>query len=245
MSDGNVISEECLEQAQSLVSEIQSGNSENATKALDELIIVREKSIFTELGKLTRDFHESLTSFQLDSKFTDLAKTDIPDARDRLNHVIKLTNEAADCTLSAVENSIPVCDELAIQSGELQEKWACFQRKEMCAEEFRELSEDLSNYFTKTVDGTSSIKKDLNKVLLAQSFQDLTGQIIKQVISLVDEVETNLVNLVKNSSVSINRDDNKKEDTPALDGPQIPGKESNTAVAGQDEVDDLLSSLGF
>jgi chemotaxis protein CheZ len=84
---------------------------------------------------------------------------------------------------------------------------------------------------------------------MAQSFQDLTGQIIKRVITLVDDVEASLVNLVKLSSSQIaesSSDDSKqKSDKSKLEGPQIPGKETDGAVSGQDEVDDLLSSLGF
>lgn len=247
MKNGTVISDECLEQAKNLVVEIQSGNNDTATKALDELINTRENSLFVELGRLTRDFHDALMGFRLDSRFTDIAETEIPDARDRLNHVIKMTNDSAESTLGAVEESIPVCDELTTQSEELKEKWLRFQRKEMQADEFRELSGSMSDYFSKTISDATSIKENLNKVLMAQSFQDLTGQIIKQVITLVDEVENNLVNLVKLSSNAIAHPggvENKKTRS-SLDGPQIPGNESATSVSGQDEVDDLLSSLGF
>ncbi len=257
MTMDNVISDEYLQQAQSLVSELKSGNNENAAKALDQLINSREKNLFTELGKLTREFHDALMGFRLDSKFSDLAETEIPDARDRLNHVIKLTNDSADSTLTAVENSIPLCDDLAKRAEKFKEKWSRFQRKEMCAKEFRELSDELSEYFNKSVAGASSIKEDLNKVLMAQSFQDLTGQIIKQVITLVDEVESNLVNLVKLSSEyviqdSVNQDTAQRENSSpkedsrsGLDGPQIPGKQNDSVLKGQDDVDDLLSSLGF
>jgi len=250
MSDGSVITDEYLEQAQSLVNEIRSGNETTATKALDELINARENSLFMELGKLTRDFHDALTKFRLDSKISDLVESDIPDARDRLQHVITMTNESAESTLNAVEKSIPLCDQLSTEAVELQQAWERFQRKDMQADEFRALSVRMTDFFKNTVEGTSGIKQDLNSVLMAQTFQDLTGQIIKQVITLVDDVENNLVNLVKLSSVQISADNtadkNKdKDDANSLSGPQIPGKESATAVSGQDEVDDLLSSLGF
>jgi len=252
MSNGSVITDEYLEQAQSLVSEIQSGNETSATKVLDDLINARENSLFKDLGKLTRDFHDSLVRFRLDSKFSELVESDIPDARDRLNHVINMTNESAENTLNAVEKSIPLCDHLSKEAEELLQAWIRFQRKEMQADEFRVLSARMSEFLTHTIESSSGIKADLNTVLMAQTFQDLTGQIIKQVITLVDDVENNLVNLVKLSSSHINPDGNdsqdrknKRDDGDSLSGPQIPGKESATAVSGQDEVDDLLSSLGF
>ncbi|MDH3326665.1 MAG: protein phosphatase CheZ, partial [Gammaproteobacteria bacterium] len=39
--------------------------------------------------------------------------------------------------------------------------------------------------------------------------------------------------------------DKRLEDPSELAGPQVPGLESESIVASQDDVDDLLSSLGF
>jgi chemotaxis protein CheZ len=86
---------------------------------------------------------------------------------------------------------------------------------------------------------------------MAQDFQDLTGQIIGRVINLVSDVEDSLVEIIKiggnrlSKSSPQKKEEEKKEEAVALDGPQVPGLESTTAVSGQDEVDDLLSSLGF
>lgn len=251
MSDVNIVSDDCLKTAQGLVTEIQSGNEKNANNLLDELVSIKETILFSELGKLTREFHDALTNFRQDSKISELTETDIPDARDRLNHVIKMTNDSADSTLNAVENAIPACDKLLTETNDIKESWARFQRKEMQADEFRLLSEKITQYLDNTINSSSGIKVELNSILMAQTFQDLTGQIIKQVITLVDEVESNLVNLVKLSSkhVAVEKQSKPKDSdskaATSLDGPQIPGKESNTAVSGQDEVDDLLSSLGF
>ncbi|HFA59759.1 MAG TPA: protein phosphatase CheZ, partial [Rhodospirillales bacterium] len=87
------------------------------------------------------------------------------------------------------------------------------------------------------------VRAHLTDALMAQDFQDLTGQIIKRVITLVEEVEANLVNLIKVAGLPERKQDGPKEHE--LDGPVIPGKETASTVSGQDEVDDLLSSLGF
>lgn len=249
MTDGNDLNEDFLEKAKSLVSEIQSGNEDSAQHILENLISARESKMFMELGKLTREFHDALMSFRLDSKIADLAETDIPDAKDRLNHVINMTNESAEKTLGAVETSLPLCEKLSKDAAELKESWARFQRKEMQADEFRALTEKLSSFLAEASSDSNDIKDNLNTVLMAQSFQDLTGQIIKRVITLVDDVEQSLVNLVKLSSSHVGEtasDDSKnKKASSELEGPQIPGKETEGAVSGQDEVDDLLSSLGF
>jgi len=99
----------------------------------------------------------------------------------------------------------------------------------------------------------------LNEILMAQSYQDITGQIIYKVIQLVEDVESNLVNLIKLSSDHLGhektiepeqkkKDNNKdkEQDKSSLDGPVVPGLANETeTLSGQDEVDDLLSSLGF
>ena len=90
--------------------------------------------------------------------------------------------------------------------------------------------------------------------MMAQDFQDLTGQIIRRVINLVQEVEDNLVELIRLSgSVESAVADKVPAQKSCPDGavmqglgPQVPGLgETAGAVSGQDEVDDLLSSLGF
>ena len=246
MTEQTQIDEQVVAHAQELLTELEAGNQEKAVKALDDLVRVRETSLFQELGKLTREFHEALNNFQLDSRISSLAAEDIPDARERLKHVIKMTNDAADRTLNAVEESIPLCEGLFNRSTELKHSWERFQRKEMQADEFRALSKQIAFYIDSTAEQASSIKGNLNDVLMAQDFQDITGQIIQRVIKLVEEVENGLVNLIKLSSRKVSSDAEKQpDDKNKLEGPQIPGLESEDAVMAQDDVDDLLSSLGF
>jgi len=90
---------------------------------------------------------------------------------------------------------------------------------------------------------------------MAQEFQDLTGQILRRVITLVQEVEDNLVELIRLSGgekaevepgASASKETKNTEDILKGVGPQVPGVgDDGGAVSGQDEVDDLLSSLGF
>jgi chemotaxis protein CheZ len=246
MTEQTQIDEQVIAHAQELLAELEAGNKDKAVKALDELVRLRETSLFQELGKLTREFHEALNNFRLDARISSMAEEDIPDARQRLKHVIKMTNDAADRTLNAVEESIPLCEGLFNQSTELKQSWERFQRKEMQADEFRALSKQIAFYFDSTAEQAGRIKGNLNDVLMAQDFQDITGQIIQRVIKLVEEVENGLVNLIKLSSRKVSPEGEKQpDDKNKLEGPQVPGLESDNAVMGQDDVDDLLSSLGF
>ncbi len=240
------VSQHYLEQTKNIIKELESNNMQEANRLLDELANTREQHLFRELGKLTREFHDALNSFRLDSRLTKLAGEDIPDAKERLNFVIHKTEEAANKTLNVVEDVLPICERVSDATSELNSKWERFNKRDMNVEEFRELSKNIAGFFSELDTDVTTIKNGLNDVLMAQDFQDITGQIIGRVITLVSDLEDGLVNLIRISGgVSEDSAKEEKSNPNKLDGPQVPGLESDTAVSGQDEVDDLLSSLGF
>lgn len=244
MTGETAISAQMLATAERLIVEMRSGNEDQAAKILDELVRTREVSLFHELGKLTREFHDALTNFRVDARVSDLAEKEIPDARERLNHVITMTQSAADRTMSAVEHSVPLVEDIANVAINLRAQWQRFQKREMNAQEFRELAKSIDAFLGTTETKSADLKAKLNEVLMAQDFQDLTGQIIKRVIKLVEDVEVNLVNLIKLSSQKV-VPVNKHHEPTRAEGPKVPGVITEGAVSGQDAVDDLLSSLGF
>ncbi|MDH5359900.1 MAG: protein phosphatase CheZ [Gammaproteobacteria bacterium] len=246
MTTDNVLGDEVLELAKSLVEKLEAGANEDAHGLLDELTKVRESLLYQEIGKLTRELHNSLTSFHVDTHISDLAEKDIPDARERLRYVVSMTDEAANRTLNAVEGAIPKCDELSTRVSEVQSAWDKLLRREMSADEFRALSTNLTEYLPQSSNDVTEIKSGLNEVLMAQDFQDLTGQIIHRVIDLVEDVENNLVGLIKVAGQKTSAptyESDHADITPT--GPAVPGLDDSGRVSGQDEVDDLLSSLGF
>lgn len=257
MSDNQQVDEKSLELARQYLKELEAGNQGGADDILAEITDMRESQLFNELGRLTRDFHEAINSFNSDERISTLAQDDIPDAKQRLTYVIEKTDEAANKTLNAVEIAIPVCEQLESSLDNLGNEWEKFLGREMTPEQFRELSGSIKEFFQSSGRDLQAVKTNLNEILMAQDFQDITGQIIKKVITLVGEVESNLVELIRlNSKVNMpgSEVNKKKEDKVAdvvedevstLDGPQIPGMETSGAVGGQDDVDELLSSLGF
>lgn len=244
-----------LSQARALVTELESGNAAAAEKLIDDLGRIREQTLFRELGKMTRQLHDSLTSFALDSRMQALAESDIPDAKARLNHVITMTEDSANRTLTAVEGTLPIAEQLQASADDLHAKWGRFRNKDMSVDEFRSMSREIDDFLGATCEHASQINSNLSEVMMAQDFQDLTGQIIRRVINLVQEVEDNLVELIRLSGGSEFEDRaergptrNAPSDERLLQGlgPQVPGvNDAGATVSGQDEVDDLLSSLGF
>lgn len=238
-----------VQRVRELSQHVESGNSEEADRILDQIAKLRESSLFQELGKLTREFHEALNSFRLDARLASFAEKEFPDARDRLRHVVKMTAQSADRSLTAAEQSMPICDALEAEASELRQLWGRFARREMSADEFRQLSGRLSGFFDSVSSDAGALRGNLNEVMMAQDFQDLTGQIIERVITLVDEMEGSLVDLIRLSGQNLRQPSEapSKEELLKGAGPVVPGVDDAAAniVSGQDEVDDLLSSLGF
>ncbi len=251
-NDAAETQEDILARAEELVREMQAGNEERVQTLLDLINRSREEGIYHEVGKMTRQLHDTLNAFCEETRLDQIAD-EIPDARSRLRHVITLTQQAADRSLGAVEATLPTCDQLSTRIHRLGESWQNFKRREMTVEQFRALSSELEGFFVDAEQDTADIRSGLNDIMMAQDFQDLTGQIIGRVIELVEEVEGNLVDLVRITGTRLTPQENDKEkkETAELkpdveaEGPVVPGVTKADTVSGQDEVDDLLSSLGF
>ena len=249
MEESELISESYLDKARGIVNEVEAGNFDAADKLVEELSSSRDKSLFQELGKLTRQFHDALNSFREDSRLAEIAGTEIPDARERLQHVIQTTEKSAHKTMGVIEDLLPMCEDLDEQGNNIKELWQRFMKRDMEAQEFRELCKEIEDYLGKQHGGNDKIRSGLTEIMMAQDFQDITGQIISRVITLVSDLEVSMVNLIREGGQVMEdakRVTGEEDDSRAkLDGPQVPGIDSEGAVSGQDEVDDLLSSLGF
>jgi len=169
-------------------------------------------NLFQEVGKITRKLHNTVKSFQeaLDPRFKDFANSDIPTAVGKLQFVIDKTEEAANKTMSVVEKYILVMDELSAHI-----------RKVEGPPETVAYLKDFKN----------TLEDDLTEILTTQSFQDLTGQTIKKVITLVGDIEAELVRLITSFGVKIDSGAQSSEESPER--------------VSQEGVDDLLKEFGF
>ena len=238
---------ELLEKAQRLIKSIESNDDLVTAELLSAISIDNEKRLFKEVGQLTRNLHDNLATFALDDQLTALTDKGIPDAKERLNYVIDMTDEAANKTLTAIEEVIPVTTEMEHKSEELYKNWNKFLSRELSLPEFKAMSAEITKYLESSCRNTRFVHEKANEIVMAQGFQDLTGQVIKKVIGLVQNVEDSLVELVKiagaqEATVTPTKATGPKD---KLEGPTVPGIVVEGAVNSQDEVDDLLSSLGF
>lgn len=231
-----------LSLARELVQFLEAGDAANADRVMQQLAQERESQLFREIGKLTRELHDALRNVELEARMAGLAENEIPDAKERLRYVIARTEDAANRTLSAVEASMPLAERIGADAAALATQWSRFRRREMKLADFRVMAEELMGFLDATQADTRALQTQLSDILLAQDFQDLTGQVIRRVIDLVQEVETNLVRMIRMSGAATVTT-LRPQGGIAAEGPSLPG--SIGTVNGQDEVDDLLSSLGF
>jgi chemotaxis protein CheZ len=201
-----------------------------------------------ELKRLTASAESALARFRERARIDALADQEVPDARKRLAHVVKLTDEAAHRTLDLVERSGPLVEQQAREASELLESWSVYGNRECAGNSL--WPERTLNFLERSLTDADRVRALLSEMLMAQGYQDITGQIIRSVISLVGEIEAVLGQLVALS----NGEDTRRMPAlrlPAGDaadweqglGPQVPGISDASAVAGQDDIDALLASV--
>ncbi|MBL4608600.1 MAG: protein phosphatase CheZ [Pseudomonadales bacterium] len=246
---------ELIAHAKSMVEKLEEGSSIEAFKVLEDINKVREHTLFSEVGRLTRSLHSAITNFHIDISLDDESKQEISrisDASDRLGYVIELTETAANKTMDKVEEAIPAAKMIQTTAEELKPEWDKVLKGEIDPAQFRELHKKMGTFIDGTIVSSKGLCGNLSDILLAQDYQDLTGQVIKRVIQLVQELEDSLVELVKTAGaveelvgIEKSSDSTVKENTIQAEGPIINKEERADVVSGQDDVNDLLSSLGF
>ncbi len=237
------------------LSEALRGGDETAFfTAVDHIVRMREPQTLTEIRKLTGDLQKALERFSIESRLADIAENEIPDAKTRLSHVIKMTDEAAHRTLDLVEQSGPLAERTAREAGVLIDSLQTYRDRPPVGSGFESVVRSIDAFLpvVRAVEAflpaaradSERIRKNLADVLLAQGYQDLTGQIIRSVIKLVGELEETLASLT-NLSGDIVEHTTLGENPDQGHGPVVPGVTRGEVASGQTDVDELLSGLGM
>jgi len=199
--------------------------------------------MLNRIGQVTRALHDNLSGLGLDKILEQVAQ-DIPDARDRLNYVARMTEQAAERVLNATDAAIPLQTELATGATVLEARWKDVIAKPSLKSEYNLAADETLAFLTMTGSHTAATKALLMDIMMAQDFQDLTGQVIKKITTLAQELEQQLVQVLIDFSPSVAKKEATTTSPSLMNGPQIdPG--AVDVVASQEQVDDLLDSLGF
>lgn len=247
------VTDKLQRQANELAESVNAGDYAKAMSLINDLSEVRDQSLYREVGRLTRSLHEAIRNFQIDPRNAEQqeALSKMTDASDRLEYVVQMTGEAANRTMDLVEQTMPLANAFRDEAASLRDEWQRLRRREMQPAEFRELYGRIDRFFVSMATDAETMYSNLSEILLAQDFQDLTGQVIQKVTALVKEVEDQMLSLVVMASHvdqltgTVHQIEEKEESAEKGVGPQIKAAEREDVVSGQDDVDDLLSSLGF
>nr|WP_299239725.1 protein phosphatase CheZ [uncultured Halomonas sp.] len=205
--------------------------------------------LILRIGQLTRMLRENMRELGLDKEIEKAAEA-IPDARDRLSYVATMTEQAAERALNAIDRAQPIQEGLEARANELDGRWAEWFAEPKELDEAKLLVTDTREYLASVPEQTQATNAELLEIMMAQDFQDLTGQVIKKMMEVIKQIENQLVQVLLDS-VPSDQDrkelrkamDNERENS-LLNGPQI-NPEAPDVVNNQDQVDDLLDSLGF
>jgi chemotaxis protein CheZ len=222
---------------------LEAGDEERFLASLDALTGLRERGLWDSLRQLDARLRAALDQFRLDPRLLRLAGKDIPDARARLDHVLRLTDEAAHKTLDLVESSTPLVARTSASAAALASECHDAHESGAASPYWADLLVRLQGHLTAAHKDGEQVKANLVEVLMAQGYQDLSGQIIRRVIELVAQLEDELARLVQESAgaASENRRAlSSDEDTRRGLGPAIPGISVST-VDGQQDVDELFA----
>jgi chemotaxis protein CheZ len=225
------------------------------TTSIDRLPVARPDSlqlpaadsaipVFERLGMIVRALHDTLAELGADGVL-ESAASEFPSARERLVHIANLTENAANIVLLKVEENIPVQEQLRREAATLEQSWAAADdgandfSSEAAQNRQAELVATTRQFLAQVQSGCGGTRTALSDIMMAQDFQDLTGQLIKKVVTLMERTENDLLRLLIDAAppgtvVQVQR-------VEVTAGPGVPG---STAL-DQSSVDDLLADLGF
>jgi chemotaxis protein CheZ len=200
-----------------------------------------DKPMYERLGGIVRMLHDSLRELGYDRSLSDVA-SQITDAQGRLEHVAALTEQAANKVLNAVDTSMPEQDALSKKAKDMENRWALLFEGKLSIDEFKALAGDAKQFAVTVMEATEAEKARLLEIMMAQDFQDITGQLIKKIVVITSQAEHELALLLRDNAPPEVKAALAAENKPAeiMSGPSAPG----TAMA-QDAVDNLLADLGF
>ena len=202
----------------------------------------KQEAVFNRIGHMARALHDTLGQLGYD-KVLENAVSALPDAKDRLAYVANLTEQAACRVLNATDIANPLVEDIESRSRVLGERWDKVFANQLGAEEFKALASETRQFLKQQLpEKTQATHAQLTEIMMAQDFQDLTGQVIKKIVVLAQELETGLMSLL----IEVVPETKRTEEVNSLmNGPVINAEGRADVVVNQEQVDDLLDSLGF
>lgn len=209
-------------QIQDLLQLIDRQHHESAKEIINSMLNKQNTGLLGQVEDIANNLHTTLDSFGADASIIRHTKLDLPDASERLEYVINETKEASDKTLSAAENILAILDSI---------------------------DSNITDEASKTL--LSQAQDEVIAIMTAQSFQDLTGQVLNRIIIVVTTLEKSLHELISSAGIDIKaieieqtEGDKRQQEMKGV-GPNVTKSSQIDSLSSQDDVDDLLADLGI
>lgn len=201
-----------------------------------------QQAVFNRIGHMARELHDTLRSLGYD-KLIEQTVSALPDAKDRLAYVANLTEQAACRVLNATDIANPLVDDMENGARALGERWDRLFANEMGVADFKQLASETRAFLKEQLpQKTRATHAQLTEIMMAQDFQDLTGQVIKKIVGLAQNLEAGLMHVL----IEVVPDTLRTAEIDSLmNGPVVNAEGRSDVVVNQQQVDDLLDSLGF
>ncbi|MGL1834333.1 protein phosphatase CheZ [Rhodocyclaceae bacterium SMB388] len=200
-----------------------------------------EQSVFNRIGVMTRQVHDTLRALGDDDALK-VAVDAIPDVRQRLTQIAQMTEQAASRVLNATDIARPLQDRMLVGAEDLQARWDRLFSNQMSVEDFKTLAAETRSFLGDVKSGSHATNAQLIEIVMAQDFQDVTGQVMKTVLDLAQRLETDLLQLL----IEVTPPERRSARAEGfINGPAIHAGDRDGVVRSQEQVDDLLDSLGF
>lgn len=201
----------------------------------------RHEQAFLQIGQLTRLLHDTIRQLGYDKMLEETAEK-LPDARQRLTYISQMTEQAASRVLNATDIAKPIQDRIEDRAASLGARWSQLYDKKLSVEEFKALAGETRAFLDQTQQDSKVVNEQLMEIMMAQDFQDLTGQVIKKIVEMASKLEDGLLKVL----IDIMPENKRSQAQDGLlNGPVVDSKGREDVVTSQEQVDDLLESLGF
>jgi chemotaxis protein CheZ len=201
---------------------------------------VQREAVFQRLGHMARELHNSMHELGYDKMLEGAARS-MPDARQRLHYIAQMTEQAASRVLNATDIAKPIQERIRQESTALSGQWENVYGNRASVEEFKALADSTRGFLARLPQDCRMTNEQLMEIMMAQDFQDLTGQVIKKVVEMAQSLEDQLVHLL----VEVTPEAKRSGAEGLLNGPVVNPAGRADVVSGQAQVDELLESLGF
>lgn len=202
-----------------------------------------------EIGRLTKEIYDGLNSIYQDPKIAEISESELMKARDRLEYVVEKTEESANTTMDIIERCSPMLKQLSSNADQLIDATRKMQHADSGdSEDLKKYRQDIAHFLMTSKANFTEIDMALMDVMTAQSFQDLTGQAVKRVLTLMEKIETSvrgIIRIVHKLKMRAPDEVNKAEKEDKTQGPVLASAPANEFAQSQSDIDDLFNDLNL